>query len=1099
VLGCLVGIGLVVGGVSPVWAAESGPADGSALVGGFGLGDGLEGSVDEPSGAFKIALPAGGLNLGWDSRALGADLFGLGAGWSFGLARIQVDGGVRVFPASGGSYPADASSPTGLGGYTLADTRFEQTPGVLPAEGAHPEAPYAYALYELGGSATYFDDAGDPVAHLNGIGSRTSWVWESDHRLVEVIDADGVATSLTWSNSKLVVRPGSNLPGGGEAWVVELKNDRVVAAVDPEGGRTQVVADPSGLIMQVSGESGARTTVEWRAHADGVTRVDRVITFGADDAQLSSRTWQPAGAGVLSSGWPAVDAGASAQGVAFAAKVGDGQSELESTYNALGSLVSRVMSGSTPSGRQVLQEQTFEYPGTDEHGVPTVPVEELPKQWANPSAATVTFRDAAGGERSGTQRSEFDEFGRLVEAARGNGVVTSYEHSSVNELTRETTTTNGVVTADRSYIYDQNGRLIERTDQISDGVGGGLTATTTAYTYDGFDRLTGSAVHDGDTTGAPVTRTSAYVNTVAGDIERETVTEHPGTADEVSTERAFEYDPAGALTAITTTTPEGSSRAVQEYDVNGNLTRDLDGTTYTYDAENRVTGHTTTAGVVTQVGYWADGTRRSLTTTEGGQEVSTGFYWDGDTLLNDTHTAPTGTEEPVTASYLIGAVRHARTLTAGTGDTVQVQGTSYLGTDRHGNTTDLTDEHGAVTTRYDYTDYGTTTVLPTAEVTQETSAAASAARNPFQYASAYADPAGTLHLDVRDYRPGTMRFDTPDVAKELTNYAYGDLNPITNVDPSGRSAIGDQLINGALVVWGLVTGIAAGIALGLPTGGMSVAATAWYVTAAVAIAGDLVSVGMATAQIIDAAGPRFIRDEDREGLRVSNIVIGTVAGFVSGGATYMYRARRAADAAADTAAKADAASKAEYMMSDGTVLMLRKPVDLPPGPSVFEGKKSVEEVLKKLSRRIDNHLTGVERGLKGVKTLDQFSSRMYTPHVMTPSKVVGRTLPPKMRKLKFNKGSFFSKGPSREEQWSNYWDDYWGGAKGTNVNKTLSKMMKDGGSIADHRERNLYTNAAINIREDISDAVNYIEKLRLDAAEHAQITAQRDALKALLG
>jgi RHS repeat-associated protein len=1662
VLGCLVGVGLIVGGVTPVWAAEGGASDGSALVGGFGLGDGLEGSVDEPSGAFRFALPAGGLNLGWDSRAMGSDLVGLGAGWSFGLARIQVEGGVRVFPASGGSYLANASEPSGLDGYTQADTRFEQAPGVLPADGARPEVAYSSSLHELGGSNTYFNDDGDPVAHVNAAGNRTDWRWEPDHRLVEVIDPDGVATSLEWSSSTLVVRPGSNLPGGGEAWVVELQNDQVVAAVDPEGGRTQVISDRSGLVLQVTGESGARTEVQWRAHDDGVARVDRVATFGADGAELSARTWQPAGAGALATGWPVVDAGmsSSSQGVAFATTVGDGQSELESTYNELGSLIKRVMTGTSPSGRQVLQEQSYEYPGTDEQGVPTLPVGELPKHWANPSAATVTFRDAAGGSRSGTQRTEFDEFGRLVtqtaadgvvtsyeydpgepgsvlppvglrtgertvapdglvaevryelndertaavaetgfagreggalvetgrveysveddgfvserrefpamtaelpagdaeprvarwgkevdlaggvmrltetigvgtgleastsstvslvhdgvleqtdevgntmtaaydrvgrvvsatdaagrsvtssyesvqqhgrnattvtgpdlvsttevsdefgrllqvtdnirdgavepgfarvvetreypapgqvqvtdawgavsskrvdvfgrtveavaptglrsvtvhddvagtvttglgptgdladalatstqvtddggrvtastgtradgvevpeigavydgfgrpvattggpietattydaygrpveqkleptddgqpaggpesmsvshtfdaygtpsqrtvsdaagsysggaqtfdalgrttaetdqagttststftpdglvestntttgqqtnfeyhdtsrelirsttnspdgaelasefvhdpvtgrvtsvfdpadragtelsythdafgnvlsvtypdgkqlgyeydehgrrdavidtagnttryeydatgvpvavtqtspdgselasvgytydafgrlsEAARGNGVVTSYEYSAVNELTRETTTTAGIVTADRAYTYDAAGRLTARTDQITDpaGTAGGLQATTTTYTYDGFDRLTASTVHDGDTTAAPVTRSTRYVNTIAGDVERETVTTSPGAPDEVTTERVFEYAPAGELTAITTTTPDGTERAVQEYDDNGNLARDVDGTTYVYDAGNRVTEHTDAAGVTTRIGYWADGSRRHLTTGGSESEVSTAFYWDGETLVNDTHTdsqadPAVASGSVVTASYLVGTIRHARTLTTGTPGQSDppVHDTSYLGTDRHGNTTDLTDEQGAVHTRYEYTDYGTTTAVDAANgvatVAGVSGAVGVASRNPFQYAASYADPSGSLHLDVRDYRPGTMRFDTPDQAKVLTNYAYGDLNPIMNVDPSGRSAIGDQVINGALAVFGLVAGIVAGVALGLPSGGMSLAATAWYVTAAVAIAGDFVSTGIAVAQIIDAAGPRFIRDEHREGLRISGIVIGTVAGFVSGAATYAYRARRAADAA-------DAAAVVPAKVRDDlwSEVQVRK--------NVFEGKKKVQDVVESLSRKIKRNVAPFDDSAS-TKWLFDFGARLGNKKFpLLGNKKYSGLHGEKAKKLK------------TEEDWIKRWDDT------ITADEDMAKTATNNLQIYAEKAVVAYGQSAgtdqmfaavRSLRSDLADAKSYITKLREDEINERAIDA----------
>ena len=91
------------------------------MVGGFGLGDGLEGTIDERDGCVPVRFPVGGLSLGWDSRGVGEDRFGLGNGWGFGLGFVDVRDGVRVFPSSGGVFEVDASHPSGLSGYGVED------------------------------------------------------------------------------------------------------------------------------------------------------------------------------------------------------------------------------------------------------------------------------------------------------------------------------------------------------------------------------------------------------------------------------------------------------------------------------------------------------------------------------------------------------------------------------------------------------------------------------------------------------------------------------------------------------------------------------------------------------------------------------------------------------------------------------------------------------------------------------------------------------------------------------------------------------------------------------------------------------------------
>jgi RHS repeat-associated protein len=748
VLGCLVGAGLIVSGVSPVWATEGEPPGDAALIGGFGLGDGLEGSFDEQSGAFRFGVPAGGVNLGWDSRALGSNRHGLGDGWGLGLASLQIDGGVLVFPAAGGAYPADASSPSGLAGYTLADLRFEQTAGTLPArdDGTRGEVAYAYLLHELGGAATYFSAAGDPVAQLEPTGARADWVWAdgAEHRLAELIDADGVVTALTWNleGGELLVQPGANLAEPGAPWQVLLHDGRVAATVDPSGARTEVrTSAASGLVTGIAGPSGAQTAVQWRSHLDGVARVDRVRTLDGVGNELSSRTWRPTTEQGLSTGWPVTEVapGTPGTGSAFSSVIGDGKTEVESTYNALGSLIRRVTSGTTGAGLVVLKDQTFEYPGTDEDGQPNIGLDQLPKHWASPTAATATAYDAEGGEREATLHTEFDEFGRLV--------------------------------------------------------------------------------------------------------------------------------------------------------------RDLEGSAYSYDASNRVTSRTGVDGVTTRTSYWADGSRHALT-ADAGAGASTTFYWDGDTLVNDAHTGTSADsdDDAGTASYLIGVIRHARTVTSGDPDRPDHR-TSYLGTDRHGNTTDLTDEQGQVTTQYAYTDYGSTTETNVAE--NHTTADAStprvgdATRNPFQYAAGHTDPSGDQHLSTRVYDADTARFTTPDPAPMLTDYAYGGLNPITNVDPSGRAEIGDHIINGALIGVALITGFFTATSIGLPTGGMAFGAYAAWAVGAFSVIGDVASTGIAIAQIVHDAGVRFMTDEQREILSTSGIVIGVVsavAGPIAAGIKRRYAA-----------------------------------------------------------------------------------------------------------------------------------------------------------------------------------------------------------------
>jgi len=83
-------------------------------------------------------------------------------------------------------------------------------------------------------------------------------------------------------------------------------------------------------------------------------------------------------------------------------------------------------------------------------------------------------------------------------------------------------------------------------------------------------------------------------------------------------------------------------------------------------------------------------------------------------------------------------------------------------------------------------------------------------RNPFRYASGYFDTTtGMLKYGTRYYMPSLMRWTQPDpVAGKPTNpmglsrYAYVGCNPVSFVDPTGRSCAG-AIVTGIFATIGL--------------------------------------------------------------------------------------------------------------------------------------------------------------------------------------------------------------------------------------------------------------------------------------------------------
>jgi RHS repeat-associated protein len=449
--GVLCGV-LVVSAVSPSWAqGERGGERATPVVGDFALGDALEGAIDPRDGSFGLTMHVGGLAVRWDSRAVGADPHGLGAGLAWDLGRIETVGGVRVRPSSSNDvFPADASQASGLAGYGVHDVVFDQVDGVLPPGDGREPVDYRFVLHELGGMDAYFDAQGEPVARLDVFGAREEWRWDPlvPHRLVEHVDTDGVATELDWESEPgaLIVRPAANVatpPAGeddpdagarGAVWRVELDGGRAAAFVDPVGGRTRLEFDEStGLLAAVGGPAGGVTRVAWRVGADAVPRVERVVTTDASGAELSAREWRSVGE-TLPSGWPvyAGDGEVFRSGdPAFRARTvtTDGATSVVSEYNALHTLVGRRMVAATPSGERELQEHAFTYPGTEDGGVPDPAA--LPANWSRPTVAEVTHRDALGGSRSTVETTAFDDVGRLVARTSADGTETTTEYDPV--------------------------------------------------------------------------------------------------------------------------------------------------------------------------------------------------------------------------------------------------------------------------------------------------------------------------------------------------------------------------------------------------------------------------------------------------------------------------------------------------------------------------------------------------------------------------------------------------------------------------------------------------------------------------------------------
>ncbi|MDR5701001.1 RHS repeat domain-containing protein [Agromyces aerolatus] len=447
---------------SPVWAAAPEPGPATAELGTLALGDGLEAVIGEADGSVRFGVAAGTLALGWDSRAIRTDRSGFGPGWGLPLASVGVRGGVQVFPASGGMFEVDDSHPSGLRGYPSADVRFQVAePGAaLDGRDGGPAVGYAYVLHETGGARTYFNAHGDPVARVTASDARTDWRWaEGDgHRLLAMVDPDGLATTIDWSDpSEVIVRPGANVTapeagsGAGGEWRIALDGGRVDRVVDPAGGSTRVGYDRAGRVAHLTTASGATTTLTWHEAPDGVARVAAVRTHDPAGTELSVREWEPVGGVGAVSGWPGVGDG-SGPADDYSTVVTDGKTRVTSAFDDRQLMTGRAVSVATRSGERLVHEQSFGFPGSDEPVDPLRPVE--------PTEISVTSVDQAGARRTVQERMAYDELGRITRAADGSTYVWDAANRQVSQTTADGATIETAHWADgtRRQLADASGR-----------------------------------------------------------------------------------------------------------------------------------------------------------------------------------------------------------------------------------------------------------------------------------------------------------------------------------------------------------------------------------------------------------------------------------------------------------------------------------------------------------------------------------------------------------------------------------------------------------------------------------------------------------------
>jgi RHS repeat-associated protein len=232
-----------------------------------------------------------------------------------------------------------------------------------------------------------------------------------------------------------------------------------------------------------------------------------------------------------------------------------------------------------------------------------------------------------------------------------------------------------------------------------------------------------------------------------------------------------QYAVANNLNQYTSrTTPNGTTYAA--YDTKGSLTTGLDGSAYTYDAQNRLT-RAIKSGVTETFTY--DGLNRQVSRTVGAVGGTTTYsVWEGWNLVQEYRTGPT-----VTASYLYGATGLVKNLLTN----------NYYYQDGSGSTSHLANSGGALLEWYRYDLDGTPFFYNSSD--QMIGGSNAGVRHLFTGQQWYSE-LGLYDLRNRFYSPDIGRFLQPDpigFRGDRTNlYRHCGNNPVTRWDPSGLQA-----------------------------------------------------------------------------------------------------------------------------------------------------------------------------------------------------------------------------------------------------------------------------------------------------------------------
>jgi RHS repeat-associated protein len=588
-------------------------------------------------------------------------------------------------------------------------------------------------------------------------GNTTSMTYDTDLNLTSRTDATGNQTNLTYDTQGNVLTA-TDAQGNTVTLTYEPLFNQVTSLIDANGNTTSFGYDASGNLITRGYPNGNTENFSYDTYGKLSNLTDsngNTTTFDYDtNGNLTTMTYPDGSAEMVTydAFWN------------LNSKIDRKNQIINYTYDLSGRLITKLYPNNS-SDSFVYDSTGKLLSATDENGVISFSYDSLGRiaQVTYPGGGVVSYGYDATSNRTRLTYPDgmvldydYDSLNRLTQINNSGQMVAGYTYDQLSRVIRRELQ-NGTFS---TYSYDPSNRLLELINSKStsevissfvytyDNVGNRLTMTTldglTQYAYDAIHQLTNVIYPDGSTT--------SYNLDPAGNRLSEVV---DGNSIDYTTNNLNQY-----------TDVNGDSYT---YDANGNMTSKTtpSGTTiYTYDFENRLIQVDTVTETISYT-YDPFGRRTSKTTASG----TTRYIHDGFRVIMEKDDSDT-----IEAAYIHGIwIDEVLVMKRGGVD-------YFYSQDGLGSVSDITDLSENTDESFAYDAYG----LPSN---------VSSVGNPYLFTGREYEPeTGLYYYRARYYDPEIGRF----LAEDPIGFYGGDFNlnsyvrnnPTNLIDPSGLAWIG---------------------------------------------------------------------------------------------------------------------------------------------------------------------------------------------------------------------------------------------------------------------------------------------------------------------